>query len=472
MESFDTSSFDTEAYPKVLIIGESFHTHSGGGITQSNLFRDWPKGCLAIIPYVKDTTDPAVCDRIYSIHEKEIKYLFPFNLVNLLFQRVIQNVIEPPNYSLKDKTDQEYNSNYKNREQSFVQKPESLSGQNKKLKMIKSLKRISRSINGFFGFDHFKDKIVVSSELLQWIREFNPDLIYSQFAERDKIRFINDLKSVTNLPLVVHFMDDWPSTLVSPGIFHNYWERKIDKELRRLIDSASACIGISEKMADEYEIRYKRNFTYFHNPVDIDKWLPYSKTSWEVGPTFKILYAGGASKAIIKSINSIAESVQKLNSNNIAIEFHLYTKDFIEADLQFATMNAIHVHEPIPYSNQIPKLFSSYDLLLIPLDFDSRFMTLSMPTKVSEYMISGTPILIFAPKDTALTEYALKYHWGYVVYNNEASDIEHAILDFFHNESTRRKYGHKAKEIALTRHDSNKIRSNFRELLCTQIKIT
>lgn len=224
-------------------------------------------------------------------------------------------------------------------------------------------------------------------------------------------------------------------------------------------------------MAEEYRIRYNRDFSYFHNPVDVLGWSPFSKTNWETGSLFKILYAGRIDNLIVKSIKTVAKSVQKLSLNNSGIEFHIYSKNYDEMKLIFSYMSAIYVHEPVPDYSQIPHLFCSCDLLLIPLSFDSKFLTLSMPTKVSEYMISGTPILIFAPKDTALTEYALKYNWGYVVYNNEVSDIEHAILDFFHNESTRRTYGRKAKEIALTRHDSNKIRSDFRELLCSQINI-
>lgn len=58
------------------------------------------------------------------------------------------------------------------------------------------------------------------------------------------------------------------------------------------------------------------------------------------------------------------------------------------------------------------------DLLVIPLDFDEmsiRFARYSMPGKTSEYMASGTPILVYAPERTALSMYAKREKWGYSV---------------------------------------------------------
>ena len=137
--------------------------------------------------------------------------------------------------------------------------------------------------------------------------------------------------------------------------------------------------------------------------------------------------------------------------------------------MEFKNNPAVYVHKPIPDYNQLPLLFSSHDLLLIPLDFKSRFLRLSMPTKVSEYMISGTPIMVFAPKDTALSEYALKYNWAYVI-DNDDDAIRNALLDLYHNESTRRRLGLKAKELAVSRHNATVIRSDFKSLLSLQKK--
>jgi len=453
-----------EPYPKVLIVGESFHTKSGGGITQSNLFKYWPQDKLAIIPYLRGNSDPLICKRIYNLNEGEVKYKFPFGLITKVSQKIKKNGNKIAESDWHSKS-VEHNKpvEISNRESNKLN-DNVYNGRITHISIFNTLRRIYRPFIGFLGIEHVKNSLVVTSELLKWIDDFGPQVIYAQFATLDKILFVQDLKTRTNLPLVIHFMDDWPSILVSPGLFRRYWERRIDKELRKLIDSADVCIAISKKMADEYQHRYDKVFNYIHNPVDIDNWLPFSKKSWGKGSTFKILYAGRAGRSITGSIKAITDIVQDLSIQKYAIQFHIYTKDYIDAALVFKNNSAVHVHKPIPDYNKIPQLFSSHDLLLIPLDFNSKFLRLSMPTKVSEYMISGTPVMVFAPRNTALAEYALNYEWAYVI-DNDKEVIRKAILDLYHNESTRRRLGLKAKELAVSRHNATMIRSDFKNLL-------
>lgn len=465
--NFDSSG--TLPYPKVLIVGESFHSHSGGGITQSNLFKNWPQDRLAIIPYIQGTSDPEICRRIYNLKDREVKYTFPFGLINRVTRKYKKSKNNIAETSLSIASKEQGNPGLNDIKEGIGLSNRVYNARITHFSFYIFLRSTYKRLIGYFGIEHLKSSIVVTSELMNWIHDFGPQVIYAQFATLDKIRFVQDLKTRTNLPLVIHFMDDWPSVLVSPGLFHHYWEKRIGGELGRLIDSADVCIAISKKMAEEYQHRYNKDFHYIHNPVDIDKWIPFSKTSWERESTFKILYAGRAGKSITGSIKAITDVVQIMSNQKYEIEFHIYTKDFINADLEFKNNPAVYVHKPIPDYNQLPLLFSSHDLLLIPLDFKSRFLRLSMPTKVSEYMISGTPIMVFAPKDTALSEYALKYNWAYVI-DNDDDAIRNALLDLYHNESTRRRLGLKAKELAVSRHNATVIRSDFKSLLSLQKK--
>ncbi len=245
---YNRSLLDADTCPRVLIVGESFHTRSGGGITQSNLFKFWPQEKIAIIPYEKDKSDPLVCNRIYSLHEREIKYIFPFNLLDKMSKYINQKLINKQNINVPE-INNDIDHNDESGSHKVAKEARPLTSENLQSKALNISKTIYRFICGFIGVDHIKSKIIISTELLNWISEFKPDLIYAQFATLDKIRFVYNLKRETNIPLVIHFMDDWPSVLVSPGILYNYWKKNINKELRSLIDSAGACIAISEKMA-------------------------------------------------------------------------------------------------------------------------------------------------------------------------------------------------------------------------------
>ena len=66
----------------------------------------------------------------------------------------------------------------------------------------------------------------------------------------------------------------------------------------------------------------------------------------------------------------------------------------------------------------VPHLLAQSDLLLLPYNFDARsarYIRLSLPTKAPAYMISGTPVLVYAPADVATARYATREEWAYVV---------------------------------------------------------
>lgn len=131
------------------------------------------------------------------------------------------------------------------------------------------------------------------------------------------------------------------------------------------------------------------------------------------------------------------------------------------------TYSCIHHRGFVSY-DELPDRFSEADMLFLPYDFTpsaTAFIKYSMPTKASEYMISGTPILIFAPKDTALVTYAKDYQWAKVVTKNEVAELKAAILEFVDSRETRERIASTAIKIAEQRHDSLKVKEAFRNEL-------
>jgi hypothetical protein len=59
----------------------------------------------------------------------------------------------------------------------------------------------------------------------------------------------------------------------------------------------------------------------------------------------------------------------------------------------------MYSYNPVADYADLPEIYSSADILVIANDFDEKaicFLRYSMPTKASEYMISGTPSGIFS----------------------------------------------------------------------------
>ena len=115
-------------------------------------------------------------------------------------------------------------------------------------------------------------------------------------------------------------------------------------------------------------------------------------------------------------------------------------------------------------------MLPSYDLLVLPLDFDQnsiRFAKLSIPTKASEFMISGTPILVYAPLQTALARYVVKEQWAYLVSDTNKTVIIDAIKKIFSTTLIRQQLGQKAKTLAVETENSIVIRKKFKDAICS-----
>ena len=123
----------------------------------------------------------------------------------------------------------------------------------------------------------------------------------------------------------------------------------------------------------------------------------------------------------------------------------------------------------VPYED-LPKVLSSADFMVLPYDFAEeplKYIRLSMPTKASEYMISGTPIIVFAPEETAIVKYAQKFGWAKVIVENEVEVVAKAVKQLFQNKDERRRIAQNAIQVAEKNHDSRKISRSFQDAICS-----
>jgi glycosyltransferase involved in cell wall biosynthesis len=432
--------------PKVLIIGQPFNNDTGGGITLSNLFNGWDRDKLAVACsgyLLLDNIDTEVCNTYYQLGYKEHKWRFPFNYLQ-----------------------RKYSSGLLKFDEKRIQN----------LTIAKSKLRIKIIMDYFYpflryvGLFHCISKTELSKEFCRWIDEYKPDVIYAQTAYRDEILFCISVQSYLKKPLIFHMMDDWPSTISDKGLFKKFWFKKIDHEFRILLDRAAILMSISDEMAHEYKIRYNKNFITFHNTIDIEFWKKHQRNSYELSDSPTILYAGRIGLGIETSLELIAKAIQRVNEElKISIKFILQTQG---KPLWINNYKSV-VHNNFVSYYDLPKIFSETDFLLLPYDFSQKsikYIRFSMPTKAPEYMVSGTPIIIFAPEVTAIVKYAKKYEWAKIVVKNNVQELSIAIKDLFQNKTLREKIGQNAKKIAEEKHNSINVSKNFKSLISSLVQ--
>lgn len=428
--------------PKVLIVGQSFNSDTGGGITLSNLFKGWDRDKLAVTCsgyLLLDNIDTDVCNNYYQLGEKEQKWKFPFSFLKRKYK---SGLVQFGDEKIQNMT------------------------------IPKSKIRVSIIMNIFYpllqymGIIHLMRNTSLSEELCNWLDEYKPDIIYAQTTSRDGISFCLAVQEYLKKPLIYHVMDDWPSTISQKGLLKNYWHKKIDQELRLLLDRADVLMSISEEMAFEYKARYDKVFIPFHNTIDVDFWKKYQRSSYDLPESPTILYAGRIGLGIDSSLELIAKAIQGINDElNLSIRFVLQTQDKPSWIDNYSSVS----HSGFVAYNDLPRVFAESDMLLLPYDFHAaalKFIKLSMPTKVPEYMITGTPIVIFAPEVTALVKYAQKYEWAKVITKNDISAVTCAITQLIENKELRKKYAKNAIELAEKNHNSADVTDQFKRVIC------
>lgn len=99
--------------------------------------------------------------------------------------------------------------------------------------------------------------VCLPQEAVQWIKGFRPGVIYTCLGNVRMTKLTLAIsRAAGNVPVVPHFMDDWPSTLYADGRLGGLPRRIFQRHLRRLFGSVPLGFCIGSHMAAEYASRY------------------------------------------------------------------------------------------------------------------------------------------------------------------------------------------------------------------------
>lgn len=430
-------------YPRILIFGQPFNSFSGGGITLTNLFKGWPKDRIAVTylghGLITITTD--VCDTYYQLGEKEHRWRFPFSLIQKKFPSGLKT---------------------------FEKGAVSSTGLKKKGPRYFLVNKIFYPALEWLGLFHCVSHIDISENFKKWLADFRPDVLYVQVATRETLLFASDLASYLKVPSAIHNMDDWPSTISQNGLFRNYWKRRIDQEFKSLLERMDLFLSISGAMSEEYLKRYSKVFIPFHNPIDISGFSGMKKRTFGMDDTIRILYLGRIGMANKESLLSFARAVSVKNREDLVVLLDIYTPDIDSPDsARIRNLRNVRILPPVRH-DEVASLLTGSDLLLLPLDFNRtglNYAQYSIPTKASEYMISGTPIIVYAPAETAVSKFCAENNCAFCLNKPGEAEVLQAIDYIIENQDCREKWAGNAAKLAGELFDARLVRDRFQTLL-------
>lgn len=438
-------------YPKVLLLC-SLSQNTANGITIANLFKCWPVDRIALAEFndpIEDIYVPGI-RRYYIIGAKESRFIRPFGYLRKMRASASHDLAAPPERSKREAR-------------------KSGGGAKAKLATLQA-NFLHRS-----GLAMVSRSFTFSPEFRKWVEDFGPDFIYCTGGDICKLEFLQRVIRDFKVPGAIHIFDDYINSKHEGTWFPRYWRKRLDTTFRATVNACGLHLAIGDKMADEYTGKYGKRFHGFHNPIDPAIWCRNEEPVEPLNPEenikdFSFLYAGKINKDTVGPIRRFMEAVQRLREQGHAVRFGIHSPYPFEEIQRLLGENAEEVYlGRIPYA-ELPNAFRSADALLLPLDFTEatiKYIRLSMLTKATEYMISGTPIFCFAPDEIAVTEYLLRHEAAY--HCNQPGQLEDCILEFIRNGALRCELAANAVQRAREHHLMEAVNERLRGLIAQAV---
>jgi glycosyltransferase involved in cell wall biosynthesis len=312
----------------------------------------------------------------------------------------------------------------------------------------------------------------LSERLKDWVTQFSPDIIYSVPTDLATIRLVASLVRATRAKLAVHIYDDWPATLGNGGILEPLYAQTTSPALDDLLELADARIAIGDDMALEYSRRYGHPFYPFQNCPEAEPWATARSErtcDHERGFIFRFfgaIYRNGN----LQTLACFARAISLLSDQTkCRLEIHTSTGAIDEYLPLFNGSQGVSLHPVVANDVQMAQLYANADALVLAYDFDehsrSRFRY-SMATKLPTYLLSGTPIVIYAPPDLAVTRHAERTQTGYII-GEELPPVALAdrLRQFADSRVLRAEIGLRARQLGLHRYCADTVRPRFWALL-------
>jgi glycosyltransferase involved in cell wall biosynthesis len=436
-----------EKYPRVLVIAHSpFNETRNNGITLSNLFRGWPRDRIAQIyfpfatPIVPEFT---VCERYWAVT--------PAAILRGLVGKSINGEVGPAVPA--ERAPRAFSRGALGR---FAQ---SLGRSQPAIDLLEPARDLLFSL-----------PTVLSDEARQWVRDFNPDVIYSILGSVPAMDITVDLADMLGVPVVPHVTDDWPATLYSRSAFLRPLRPRVRRAFAAVLERSPVRLVISPPMAREYTQRYGGEYLAFSSVADGARFDATPPPVRE-GPV-RFTYIGGMHLERWRSVREIALAVRAVNEAGHPATFEIYTMpDHVNSyGAQLADTGAV-VQGWVPNS-EVPALLAAADVLVHVESFDpniASYTRLSISTKMPEYLLSGRPTLAYGPGIAASIAHIGNTGSGISIGKRDTQALDRAVHQLATDRELRLAMGAQARLAGEEHHEATVQREHFREAIASAV---
>jgi hypothetical protein len=297
------------------------------------------------------------------------------------------------------------------------------------------------------------------SRSLKLAREFGPDVVITVMDKLSYYKHAWAMAGRLSVPLMTITMDD-PQTFERA---HPTLDWAFVRFLRRIYRDASLSLGVSPEMCEYLEEKFgrKSEVFYFGPPDCIRHRLIDDSRMLKSPPSLTLGYAGSLSLGYREGLNAIMNTLEITGTN-----LKLYTRD----------QHIVPEHPRItnrgyfPAEELWPIVQEECDAVILPYAFEgpiTRVYRTHFPTKLSEYLWLGMPILVSGPQYATGVRWALRHPEATrAVTSPEKAVLGPVLEEIKADASLRVNLALRSTEIGRSSFDPLSIRKQFADLVC------
>lgn len=295
-----------------------------------------------------------------------------------------------------------------------------------------------------------------TNQIIKIMKKENPHAIIACTGDLIDLPAAYNASKKLKIPFYPYIFDYYSHQWTIPK------ERAFAKSHEEIILKDSANIIVTnEFMQKELKNIYGVNSIIIYNCIDSNIKLNYID-HWPLNADeIRIVYTGAIYRAHYDAFQNLVKAINSLTEENVNL--YLYTNQSKEwlTKQQISGKVVHHNYVTLIESLEIQK---KADILFLPLAFNTDFpevIKTSMPGKMGEYLTSGRPILVHAPKDSFVSWYFKKNNCGVVVDEENPLELEKAIHKIIDDKDFRKNIVQNALRCAHDDFSIEKARKNF-----------
>ena len=238
-----------------------------------------------------------------------------------------------------------------------------------------------------------------------------------------------------DLPLYLIVHDDWPRMGEVPAALAGWLDRRFGAVYRQ----AKVRFCVSPYMVEAYKQRYatEGRVLYPFRAADSPKFSKPPERLARVITDLTVGFAGSVNANYRQALKRIADALRP-SGGKLVIFGPLTTTDAIQYGLNGPN---IEVRGLLPSRELVETLREVADVLLLPMSFvaaDQPNMTISFPSKLTDYTNAGLPLLIFGPEYCSAVRWARDNPGVAEIVSTDSSEAVQAALRRLANDANHR----------------------------------